>query len=320
MRIAAASSWAKAREWSSSKSPATAALAILGRRSLLISVALVALASFRIVATYTIFNHTVDEPDHIACGIEWLDKGTYRLETQHPPLARAATAILPYLAGSRAPGRVGPPGFEHEMQAEGLAVLYGGHHYDLTLGLARLGILPFFWVACFVVYLWGKRYFGPAVAAVAVFLFSFLPPVLAHAGSATTDMAVTAFLAFIKTTLGEAVSDVRLSDRLTDSAVCLVAPEHGPDRQLEKLLIGAGRLKTAAKPILEINPRHDIIKALASLSDDDRAFKDDAAHLLFDQARILDGDRPEDARIFGDRLARVLRLGLEKNKADAKVS
>ena len=56
-----------------------------------------------------------------------------------------------------------------------------------------------------------------------------------------------AFLAFIKTTLGEAVADVRLSDRLTDSAVCLVAPEHGPDRQLEKLLIGAGRLKTAAK-------------------------------------------------------------------------
>jgi molecular chaperone HtpG len=70
------------------------------------------------------------------------------------------------------------------------------------------------------------------------------------------DKAVTAFLAFIKTTLAEAVSDVRLSDRLTDSAVCLVAPEHGPDRQLEKLLIGAGRLKTAAKAILEINPRH----------------------------------------------------------------
>jgi len=130
--------------------------------------------------------------------------------------------------------------------------------------------------------------------------------------------AVATFLAFMKTTLGEAVSDVRLSDRLTGSAVCLVAPEHGPDRQLEKLLIGAGRLKSAAKPILEINPRHDIITALASLSDDDRAFKEDAAHLLFDQARILDGERPEDARIFGDRLARVLRLGLERNKPTQK--
>jgi molecular chaperone HtpG len=78
---------------------------------------------------------------------------------------------------------------------------------------------------------------------------------------------------------------VRPSDRLTDSAVCLVAPEFGPDRQLEKLLAGAGRLKAAAKPVLEINPRHDIIVALASLSDDDRAFKQDAAYLLFDEAQ-----------------------------------
>src|SRR5262249_53771993 len=50
-------------------------------------------------------------------------------------------------------------------------------------------------------------------------------------------------IAFIKLTLGDAVADVRASDRLTDSAVCLVATEDGPDRQLEKLLAGAGRLK-----------------------------------------------------------------------------
>jgi molecular chaperone HtpG len=128
------------------------------------------------------------------------------------------------------------------------------------------------------------------------------------------DKVVISFIAFIKDTLGEAVADVRSSDRLTDSAVCLVAPEHGPDRQMEKLLAGAGRLKTAAKPILEINPRHDIIIALASLSDNDRAFKQDAAHLLFDEAKILDGDRPADARMFCDRLARALRRGLGKNE------
>jgi molecular chaperone HtpG len=127
-----------------------------------------------------------------------------------------------------------------------------------------------------------------------------------------TDKAVTSFLIFIKETLGDAVADVRPSDRLTDSPVCLVAPEHGPDRQLERLLSGAGRIKTAAKPILEINPRHDIIVTLASLSDDDRVFKQDAAHLLFDEARILDGERPEDARTFSDRLARVLRRGFGK--------
>jgi len=136
-----------------------------------------------------------------------------------------------------------------------------------------------------------------------------------HEPTSEIDKTVTNFLAFIKETLGEAVSDVRPSDRLTNSAVCLVAPELGPDRQLEKLLAGAGRLKTAAKPILEVNPRHDIVMTLASLSDDDRAFKDDAAHLLFDEARILDGERPADARMFGDRLARVLRRGLGKSNA-----
>jgi molecular chaperone HtpG len=130
--------------------------------------------------------------------------------------------------------------------------------------------------------------------------------------SSEADKAVTSFLAFIKETLGEAVADVRPSDRLTDSPVCLMAPEHGPDRQLEKLLAGAGRLKTAAKPILEINLHHDIVMTLASLGDDDHTFKQDAAHLLFDEARILDGERPEDARMFGERLARVLKRGLGK--------
>jgi molecular chaperone HtpG len=120
------------------------------------------------------------------------------------------------------------------------------------------------------------------------------------------DQSVTAFLAFIKAELGDAVSDVRPSDRLMNSAVCLVAPEQGPDRQLEKLLAGTGRLKVAAKPVLEVNPHHGLIKALASLGDDDHSFKQDVAHLLFDEARILEGDRPENPGKFSDRLAHVL--------------
>jgi len=127
-----------------------------------------------------------------------------------------------------------------------------------------------------------------------------------------TDQSVTKFLAFIKETLGEAVSDVRASDRLTDSPVCLVAPETGLDRQLEKILAGTGRLKTAAKPILEINPRHEIIVALASLNNEESALKQDAAHLLFDEARVLEGDRPADARMFCDRLGRLLTRSLGK--------
>jgi molecular chaperone HtpG len=123
--------------------------------------------------------------------------------------------------------------------------------------------------------------------------------------------SVKIFVAFLKSTLGDAVSDVRMSDRLTDSAVCLVAPDSGPDRGLEKILASAGRLPSAAKPILEVNPRHELVAALAALGDSERTFKEDAAHLLFDEARVLDGERPADARLFSDRLGRVLGRGVK---------
>jgi molecular chaperone HtpG len=129
-----------------------------------------------------------------------------------------------------------------------------------------------------------------------------------------TEDTVKNFLAFMKETLGETVSEVRTSDRLTESAVCLVAPEFGPDRQLEKLLTGAGRLQMASKPILEVNPRHELVVALAALGEDERSFKEDAAHLLLDEARVLDGDRPTDARTFSERLNRIFKRGLRNNK------
>lgn len=117
-------------------------------------------------------------------------------------------------------------------------------------------------------------------------------------------------LAFMKSALGELVSDVRVSDRLTQSAVCLVAPEHGPDRQFERLLSAAGRLEAAAKPVLEINPRHERILALAQLGDAESDLRDDVAHLLFDEARVLDGDKPADAKAFSGRLARLIARSL----------
>ena len=129
---------------------------------------------------------------------------------------------------------------------------------------------------------------------------------------AETPSDIATFLAFVKTALGDEVLEVKASDRLTESAVCLVAPEHGPDRQFERLLNAAGRLDKAARPILEINPRHERVAALARLGDDERAFKEDAAHLLYDEARVLDGDKPADAKAFSARLARLIERGLPK--------
>ncbi|CCF00147.1 chaperone protein HtpG (plasmid) [Sinorhizobium fredii HH103] len=131
------------------------------------------------------------------------------------------------------------------------------------------------------------------------------------ATSPEASPSVTDFVAFAKATLGEAVSDVRTSDRLTESAVCLVAPEHGPDRQLQKMLKGAGRIDDTAKPILEINPGHALIAALAASPSEDQAFREDAVKLLFDQARVLDGDRPENPRAFAERLSRVFNRALK---------
>jgi molecular chaperone HtpG len=130
-----------------------------------------------------------------------------------------------------------------------------------------------------------------------------------------TGAAVTDFIAFVKLTLGDAVSDVRASDRLTDSAVCLVATDGGLDRSLERLLAGSGRMATMTKPILEINTGHGLIAALAALGNGEDAFKADAAHLLLDEARVLDGERPSDPKSFADRLARLMTRSLGSKAA-----
>jgi molecular chaperone HtpG len=133
--------------------------------------------------------------------------------------------------------------------------------------------------------------------------------------SQDVSAGVTEFLSFLKTTLADLVSDVRSSERLTDSPVCLVAAESGPDRQLEKILVGVGQLSGISKPVLEVNPRHPLIASLAALGDSDGAFKEDAARMLLDDARVLDGDRPSDALEFSRRLARLVERGLRSPTA-----
>ena len=131
----------------------------------------------------------------------------------------------------------------------------------------------------------------------------------AAAQEGETPADVQAFIAFARDKLAGEVSDVRSSERLTDSAVCLVASDQGYDRQMEKILQSAGRLQSAAKPILEINGAHPVVRAVAARGDD-AALSEDAAFLLLDQARVLDGDRPADPRAFAERLARLLERAL----------
>jgi len=134
---------------------------------------------------------------------------------------------------------------------------------------------------------------------------SLIPSAEGDAPAGQPSVEVDGFIAYLKGVLGEEVSDVRASERLTESAVCLVAPDNAMDRQLEKLLAGAGRLDNAAKPVLEINPRHDLIMKLGTLAEDSE-LREDAAWLLLDEARIVDGELPSDPRAFSARLARLI--------------
>jgi molecular chaperone HtpG len=120
------------------------------------------------------------------------------------------------------------------------------------------------------------------------------------------DEAAT--IAIIKASLGERVTDVKASTRLTTSASCLVAGSHGPDRELERLLSQQNRgMRT--KPILEINLRHPLVSAIANKGGD-KAVADDLSLLLLEQAQILDGELPEDPAAFAARLNRLVLQGM----------
>jgi hypothetical protein len=82
-----------------------------------------------------------------------LARHVYRYESQHPPLARAMAALGPYLDGARPVGEPNP-------EWEGDAILCHSGHPGRTLFLARLGVLPFFLLACLAVYFWARHHFG----------------------------------------------------------------------------------------------------------------------------------------------------------------
>jgi molecular chaperone HtpG len=123
---------------------------------------------------------------------------------------------------------------------------------------------------------------------------------------------LSSLVAIFKLALGDAVKDVRSSERLTDSAVCLVADEGDMDMHLERLLKQHRQLDTTAKRILEINPGHKLIGRLAALVGESGASEQlsEFAWLLLDQARIVEGEQLPDPPAFARRLANLLERGL----------
>ncbi|MEX2454057.1 MAG: molecular chaperone HtpG, partial [Rhodospirillaceae bacterium] len=122
---------------------------------------------------------------------------------------------------------------------------------------------------------------------------------------------VDALLAMFRVTLGDEVKDVRVSERLTDSAVCLVSDEGDMDLRIERMLRQHNQLEQSFKRILEVNPRHPLVATLAASVGRDGAGTriEDAAWLLLDQARIVEGEPIPDPAAFSRRLNSAMAAG-----------
>ena len=120
---------------------------------------------------------------------------------------------------------------------------------------------------------------------------------------------IEALIAVIKTNLGEAVKDVRISNRLTDSAVCLVADDNDMDMHMERILKMHNKLDGGASTrVMEINAENSLIKTLAAAATKKNsvAALKDASQILLDQARIMEGDLPDDPVAFASRLSLMM--------------
>lgn len=120
-------------------------------------------------------------------------------------------------------------------------------------------------------------------------------------------------IASLKCIYGEQIKDVRLTHKLTDSAVCLSVEDGAMDFRLERFLREQKQISSSSAKIMEINPRHPAILALAkraSTGTEDTILRD-AALLLLDQARIIEGEDIGDPAAFSLRINRFLTQGLE---------
>jgi len=221
-------------------------------------------------------------------------------------MAGFAEQIAPYGYDDTIRGaRMKPPSAAHWLGTDNLSrdmwsrIVYGAR-VSITVGFATIALAVLLATAVGV----SSGYFGGAYDLIvqrvvdAWLSFPYLVIVLSvmavlGPGLLNVVLSLAVIIAAVKAALGARVSDVRASQRLTDSAACLVAGGAGPDRELDRLLARQNR-GIGAKPILEINPDHSIVKRLQP---GDAAFAEWAG-LLFDQAVLAEGGQLDDPAGF----------------------
>jgi molecular chaperone HtpG len=108
----------------------------------------------------------------------------------------------------------------------------------------------------------------------------------------------------VQKALDEKVSEVRVTNRLTESPACLVVGEHDMGAQMRRILEQAGQAIPESKPIFELNPEHSLVQKLDHESDEDRFA--DLVDILFDQATLAEGGQLDDPAAYVHRLNKLL--------------
>jgi hypothetical protein len=156
-------------------------------RAAWIAVAIItALSIGRVAATYRVFAQTSDENIHLIAGYDILKHHDWTTDMHHPPLARVFFA-LPFINAPE------PAGADRSVR--GNELLFTGR-YTTNLARMRIGNLLFLALGIVFVARWAMHLFSPEAGVLSAALFAMLPPVLAHGGLATTDMAVAAMMPF----------------------------------------------------------------------------------------------------------------------------
>lgn len=120
-------------------------------------------------------------------------------------------------------------------------------------------------------------------------------------------------LELMKEELKDLVSEVRISGRLKDSAVCLVAGDHDLDPKMAKMFEAMGQQVPQGQRMLEVNPNHDLIGRMQTLfaADSSSEKLKEYAGLLYDQALLLEGDKPRDPVVFAKALSKLMSEGVD---------
>ena len=157
-----------------------------------------------IIATVLIFfssrrqSLTIDEPNHLYCGMEWLQEGTYTAWPENPPLSRVIIALGPYLRGFR----ISPPAAEQASIWDHFGVSYNLDYFNTApieqnLFWIRIFILPLFLLSVLIIWYWARSLGGKVAAFLAVGMYCTLPPILAHSGVGTTDITFVTFFTLL---------------------------------------------------------------------------------------------------------------------------